>query len=313
MEPDTSTESQTNNNQTTTEDPTDALVRLLGGTDDDLPKQERRLSDEANEPEETKPDEPAKFKVKVDGKELEVTQDELLAGYSRQGDYSKKTAELAQQRQQLEQAAQAVAAERQQYQAHLAQMAQALGAQLQDQSKIDWQHLLNNDPQEYLKQRHLFETRQAALQNAQRAQQQALSEAQQAQVQQHHQRLQSEQQALLDKLPDWKDADKAKAEQAQISVYLKSSGFNDDEVNGVSDHRAVLMARKAMLYDALQAKAAASTQKVQNLPAPKVLRPGNTEVSATDGRTRAMKTLARTGSTDAAADVLMSLMGGARG
>ncbi len=114
---------------------------------------------------------------------------------------------------------------------------------------------------------------------------------------------------MLDKLPDWKDADKAKAEQGRVREYLKNQGFTDDEVGGVSDHRAVLMARKAMLFDDLQAKAAANADKVKNLPAPKVLQPGGREVGATDGRTRAMKNLAKTGSTDAAADVLMALMG----
>lgn len=42
------------------------------------------------------------FKVKVDGEELEVTLDEALKGYQRQADYTRKTQELASQRQQAE-------------------------------------------------------------------------------------------------------------------------------------------------------------------------------------------------------------------
>lgn len=47
-------------------------------------------------------DEPM-FKVKVDGEEIEVSQDELLRGYMRQRDYTQKTQQLAEQRKQYEQ------------------------------------------------------------------------------------------------------------------------------------------------------------------------------------------------------------------
>lgn len=48
-------------------------------------------------------EEEPKFKVKVDGEEIEVTQDELLRGYMRQRDYTQKTQQLAEQRKQFEQ------------------------------------------------------------------------------------------------------------------------------------------------------------------------------------------------------------------
>lgn len=50
----------------------------------------------------TQTEEP-KFKVKVDGEEIEVTQEELLRGYMRQKDYTQKTQQLAEQRKQFEQ------------------------------------------------------------------------------------------------------------------------------------------------------------------------------------------------------------------
>jgi len=299
-------------------DPEDRLYALLGGAEAEPDEPPRKLAPAASDDDGEDDDEPAapaeaaveKFKVKVDGQEIEVTRDELLNGYSRQADYSKKTAEVAQQRQQAEQAIQAVQAERQQHQAQLAQLAQALGVQLNEQlQNTNWQQLLESDPTEYLRQRHLAETRQAALQQAQVRQQALMSQAQQEQAQQAHLRLQSEQQALLDKLPDWKDEAKSKAESAAVREYLASMGYQPQEIAGVADHRAVLMARKAMLYDQLQAKAADVTKRVSALP-PKTLKPGVAEVGAADGRTRGMKTLARTGSTDAAASVLYSMFGG---
>ena len=49
---------------------------------------EEDYTDEDEEPERT-------FKLKVDGREVEVNEEELLKGYSRQSDYSKKTQELS--------------------------------------------------------------------------------------------------------------------------------------------------------------------------------------------------------------------------
>jgi len=44
------------------------------------------------------------YTVKVDGSESEVTLSELQQGYQRQADYTRKTQELASERQRLEQA-----------------------------------------------------------------------------------------------------------------------------------------------------------------------------------------------------------------
>lgn len=74
--------------------------------DDDSPKQ---VSTETNgeqtpepEPETNKEGEDEVYKVKVDGEEVEVTKEELLKGYMRQSDYTRKTQSLAQERKRLE-------------------------------------------------------------------------------------------------------------------------------------------------------------------------------------------------------------------
>lgn len=306
----------------------DALYRLLGGEPEaDLTAEKRAdkpPAEAAKEAAEAEPDDeatedekpsddaaPEVFRVKVDGAEVEVTRDELLKGYSRQADYSKKTADLAAQRAQVEQTAQAFAAERQQYQAHLTQLSQALGLQLQEQeTQTNWRELLDSNPAEYLKQRHLLEERQAAFQRATAATQRLSQEQAQQAQQSYHQRLAQEHQALLDKLPEWQDADKARTEKAALAAYMQKAGVSEDAAKSAAHHADLLvMARKAMLYDQAQTKTVEAVKKVQALP-PKTLKPGVSEVSATDGRTRGMKALARSGSTDDAANVLMSLMGG---
>lgn len=55
---------------------------------------------------ETEAGDPNTYTVVVDGEEIEVTEEELLQGYSRQRDYTKKTQAIAEERRQLGQARQ---------------------------------------------------------------------------------------------------------------------------------------------------------------------------------------------------------------
>lgn len=62
-------------------------------------------------------------------------------------------------------------------------------------------------------------------------------------------------QALRESLPDiWPHDDKRKAFQSEFAKYLKDAGYSPDEANSIDDHRAVLLGRKAMLYDRLMAQ-----------------------------------------------------------
>ena len=91
---------------------------LQWNTDEFDEKEEKQDSEtepaqeqQEEQPKETQPEgdnqqtteEEPKYKVKVDGEEIEVTQEELLRGYMRQKDYTQKTQALAEQRRQFEQ------------------------------------------------------------------------------------------------------------------------------------------------------------------------------------------------------------------
>ena len=76
---------------------------------EDFEEDDEEFDDEDEELDEEQTDveeealQPQTFTVKVDGQEVEVTQDELINGYSRQQDYTRKTQELSQQRKTIEQ------------------------------------------------------------------------------------------------------------------------------------------------------------------------------------------------------------------
>lgn len=244
------------------------------------------------------------FKVKVDGAEIEVPEDELIKGYSRQQDYTKKTMELAAQRQQVEQITAQVQSERAQYQAQLNHYAEALGEQLSNTAPS--LELLENDPVEYIRQQHLYQARQVAYQSAQQERQRNEQITTQQQAAAEQQRQVHEREQLLANLPSWADDAKAAKEKALIVKSLTAMGRTPEQL-GKLDHIDVITARKAVLYDQMVAKAKETTSKVAALP-PRMQKPGAPR--ATDGRTNDMQALRKSGgSMDAAANIFAKLLG----
>jgi len=213
--------------------------------------------------------EPETFTVKVDGKEVAVTRDELLNGYQRQADYSRKTAELAEQRRAAEAEFQRVTTERQHYATQLDQVAAVLQASLPPRPPLE---MRDADPIGYQNAKEDWEIRvgqlQAVITERDRAQQLQQQHAQQ----QQQQSLQAARAQLVEMLPEWKKPETAKAEQPKIAEHLRAIGYADHEISAAADPRAIVMARESMLYRQLMA----SKPSVQNklATAPKMVRPG---------------------------------------
>ena len=269
--------------------------------DSDETDSEQSEEDENSEEEE----QPQVFTVKVDGKEVEVTLEELQKGYSRTQDYTRKTQQIAEVRKQTEAELQAVRAEREQY----AQLLSALEAQVQQatQPNIDWDRLYQEDPIEWVRQRELMRENQeknAAIQSEKKR----LSElSQQEQMQQHQMLLQQEQEALMSAIPEWKDSKKAAAEKAMLVQFGQKVGFSPDELKNVVDHRAVVLLRKAALYDQMMSKRGQIKPVTNNGPRP--AKPGAAgRVSSNTEAMRAQQRLAKTGRVDDAADAIYKLL-----
>lgn len=262
------------------------------------------------EPVEATPEDDTGITIEVDGKEVKLSKEELAEAYKnglRQSDYTKKTMEVAETRKVAEAEIVKARQEREVYGANLNKMAAQLEGALEQQQRIDWQQLLDSDPVEYLKQQHLFQQRQAAYQQTQQERQNLARQhqAEQAYALQHN--LSQQQEELLAKLPDWKDSAKAKAEKTAISEYLKTAGFDEQAVSSISDHRAVILARKAMLYDQMLTKANAATKRVQAAPQ-RVVKPGVGDSPRVDGRSSAMQRLGKSGRVEDAAAVFASFI-----
>jgi hypothetical protein len=271
---------------------------------EDAPEEEtsEEQSEEEEEPEEE--EQQQTFTVKVDGKEVSVTLDELQKGYSRTQDYTRKTQQIAEVRKQVEQETQAVRAEREQY----AQLLGALQAQLQSsEPQVDLDRLYHEDPIEWVRQKEVMRERQEKMAAIQSEQQRLSQVSQYEQQRAMEAQLASQQEALLAALPDWKDPKKAKAEKALVIESAKAAGFTDEDLKSVYDHRLVLLLRKAALFDQMVSKRQGIKPVVNNGPRP--AKPGAAgRVSTTTESTRAKQRLAKTGRIDDAASAIELLL-----
>jgi hypothetical protein len=276
---------------------------LLDDADASSDETDSEQSDEEGDSEEE--EQPQVFTVKVDGKEVEVTLDELQKGYSRTQDYTRKTQQIAEVRKQTEAELQEVRAEREQY----AQLLGALQAQVQQaaQPQVDWDRLYQEDPIEWMKQREVMRDNQEKAAAIQSEQQRLAQLSQQEQAKQREALLAQEQEALVAAIPEWKDAKKAQAEKAMLVQFGQKIGFTPDDLKNVVDHRAVVMLRKAALYDQMMSKRGQIKPVTNNGPRP--AKPGAAgRVSSNTEAMRAQQRLAKTGRVDDAADAIYKLL-----
>lgn len=285
----------------TNPDPAPSLVDDDPETDtDDEPSSPDDTDDDASD---DVPDEPTdaerKYKVKVDGQELEVTEAELIKGFQLEANYRRKTAEIAEQRRAVEAEHQRISNER----AYYAQQLQSFQESLQIPPEPD-ARLAHTDPLGYVQQKAVWEQQVRQHQWAQ-AEQQRLAQQTAVEQQQHYERhLSSEMERLQEALPDWKDPAKARAEKKSLTEYLRKSGYTDDEISAATDHRAIVLARKAALYDKIVASKPTIEQRVAQ--APKTIKPGSTPAGETvaSQRKAVWKQLERKGGVDAAAALI---------
>ena len=242
-----------------------------------------------------------KFVVKVDGKEIEVPKDELIRGYQREADYTRKTQKLAEERKLVESEFQQVRGEREQY-------AQVLG-QLQhklrefEPPEPDWNRLEVEDPTEYARQWTSHQRRQQQ-QFAVQAEQERLNKVQQAELDRLlKEAIAKEVVSLKEKIPEWSSPEKAKAEGMALLDYGQKLGFSEYELSTISDSRQLLALHKAWKYDQMMSKRPEFQAKIKK--APKMASPGSagSVSSKSSDLNNAKKRLAQTGSVRDAASL----------
>jgi len=268
------------------EDNPDAVEVEAAGDDDDEGNDdlEAEEGDEDDDPE---------FEIDTPKGQARVKLSELRAGYLRQSDYTRKTMEVAEQRRQIE-------AE----QTEAAQLKQQLSEALQvwavpTEQEPNWAEMAQKlDPREFNARRVQWEQRQQAKEQA-RQQYHAL------QAYERQQTEAREKQALLDAVPEWRDAERFKSDAMRMATGAEAYGLSRDDLSNVMDHRLLLVLRDAVAYREMMAKQPAAAKRVAKPN--KALKPGSKPNKAANSeavRQKQMNRLKQTGRVEDAVDLL---------
>jgi hypothetical protein len=259
-----------------TEETQDESSEEVSEDEEDSVEDEKESEEESEEDEVE--EEPDVYAVKVDGEELEVSLDELISGYSRHSDYTRKTQELSSERGEIAELKQRWSeeisqsqAERQQYIDAIGQFVQQSMVGLEQYTNTDWETLREEDPIAFVTKKDEFRDAQERVRQAQaqqgierQKQEQEFAKVKQMALQEEHKRL-------ITAVPEWNDPEKRGTLAKELSSYALSQGFKKEELQELIDHRSLIVLMKAQKYDALQ-KSDVKSKKLKNKP--KVIRSG---------------------------------------
>ena len=240
------------------------------------PAEQESENTEVTEETQTESQEPNLHRLKVNGQEIEVSLDELKAGYSRDSDYRQKTHTLGMEKRDLEAQKNSL---RQSYDAKLAELneliATADATVRQQQGSEDLQRLYNEDPTQAAKLDYELRQRQVQLDDMR-------TKAKQAQAKQYSEFLEAQRELAATKIPEYSDPNKADQFKLSMRNSLRGYGFSDEEIGSLADHRFLMVAKDAMSYQSLKDKRPIVQKKVAN--APKVVKSGVAKSSTSSGR-----------------------------
>jgi hypothetical protein len=223
------------------------------------------------------------IEFEANGESVRVTPDEYRLGYLRQQDFTQKTQSLSDSRRQLETERQHIVQMRdqahQEFEAYRVEQLRQI-ASLQE-PEPDWAARAEEDPIGVFQEKMAWEAQQAERQSQMRAQHQqhlaVMQQQQAAQAQMQEQHLAQQRERMLDTIPEWRDPKKATAEMGALRDFAMESGYSPEEVDGITDSRAVKLLRDAYAFRQLKAAQPETRKKV--VAKPKTVRPSTPKPS----------------------------------
>jgi hypothetical protein len=230
------------------------------GDDELLDSLDTEANPENEEAPKDEPPAPRKLKVKIDGQEFEVDEEEAAKGYQRQQDYSRNMQRLQAEMHETN-------AAKARYSQQLEQFIPESVARINALQQAAEQYRNEGNVEGLAMVQYDLNAEIMRYQQA-NAEKQRLGEEQQTQVQhQRQQALQHAEQAVIESIPEWKNPQVRKAEIAEVAKVIgdfvgKHYGEQTPQImrdinDGLYGPMPVILARKAMLYDKLMAKVAA--------------------------------------------------------
>ena len=231
---------------------------------------------EIQEETQTETEEPELHRIKVSGQELEVSLDELKAGYSRDSDYRQKTHTLGLEKKDLEAEKGGL---RQTYDTRLSELNDMISTAdsyiRQQQGSKDLQKLYDEDPTSAARLDYQLREQKSQIDGMK-------SKANDAYQKQYSEYLDAQRQLAAAKIPEYSDPNKTDQFKTNLRTTLRGYGFDDNEIGSLADHRFLMVIKDAMSYKSVKDKRPIAQKKVAN--APKVVKAGIAKSGVGSGR-----------------------------
>ena len=265
--------------------------------DNDEEVVEEEDDEDADEAEDS---EPELYTVKVDGKEEQVSLEELKRGFSGQKYVQKGMQEAAAQRKQAEEVYASLLQERQMVAQAIQQIQSGLPTPPQEPSR----EMFESDPIGYMEAKLKFDEDSKAF-GEQMGQLQQIAQ-QQGQAQQAAQRayLEREMETLKQIVPEFADPEQApKARDRLMTMGQEVYGYGAEEISSVMDHRAIRVLNDALKYQELMSGKAEKTTKPKNR---RVVKAGAKKTSSkSQAQRQTRQKLKQSGSIDDALNLIL--------
>ena len=258
-------------------------------SEQEAPEEQMSQEEEAEPeeaPQEEESPEPQRFRVKAAGEEREVTFDELVDGYQKGLDYTKKSQTLAEQRKAVESERLAVEQAKQARDAYAQRLNLIEQFLTQQNQGENLEALKESDPIGYAVKFAEKTEREQQLARVKAERERLLQQQYREQQAQLAQRVESERQRVTEIIPDYAHPEKGNVIKKQMRDYATSLGFSENELSQAYDSRMIQALWEASQYRKLQAQKPDVTKKVQE--APRMLKPGvaATQKAAGDEQTK---------------------------
>ena len=231
---------------------------------------------EIKEETQTEAEEPELHRLKVSGQELEVSLDELKAGYSRDSDYRQKTHTLGLEKKDLESEKGSL---RQTYDTRLSELNDMISTAdsfiRQQQGSKDLHKLYDEDPTSAARLDYQLREQKSQIDGMK-------SKANEAYQKQYSEYLDAQRQLAAATIPEFSDPNKTDQFKTNLRTTLRGYGFDDNEIGSLADHRFLMVIKDAMSYKSFQDKKPIAQKKVAN--APKVVKAGIAKSGVGSGR-----------------------------
>jgi len=227
------------------------------------------VDEEVNEETENTSDE--YYVVEIEGEQFEVTEQELLSGYQRQKDYTRKTTEVSEERKEIQSLKGQLATERDGYITQMEQLAQSENDTVTARyANVNWAQLRIENPTQYMLLREDLQADQARVQSHIDKRKLAVTARAKELDTQHEKHVEAEFKRVEELIPDFTDELRGK-----LNTQVEAEGFTEEDKKLLSNAQVIKLLDKARKYDELQERRETVVKKKAAKQVPKLIKPGS--------------------------------------